>query len=81
MLLHQIVCLSLIPICLSIGNYPPTWITNSMVQAGNNRIISTLTGNSVTPTYTFNFGFAFTNLPNLGYGIKEYKGTIINIYR
>ena len=51
-------------------SYPPTWVTNSMVQANNNKVISTLTGNSVTPTHTFNFGYAFTGIPNLGYGIK-----------
>jgi hypothetical protein len=51
-------------------NYPPTWITNSMVQANNNRVISTLTTSDVTPTYTFNFGFPFSGIPNLGYGIK-----------
>jgi hypothetical protein len=51
-------------------NYPPTWITNSMVQANNNKVISRLTGDSETPTHTFTFGYAFTGIPNLGYGIK-----------
>jgi hypothetical protein len=51
-------------------NYPPTWITNSMVQAKNNKVISSLTTSNVTPTYTFTFLSPFSGIPNLGYGIK-----------
>lgn len=60
--------------------YPPVWVTNSYVQAGNNNVINSLTGNSVTPTHTFPFNISFSGVPNLGYGIKAYKGTIYNIY-
>lgn len=55
--------------------YPPVWITNNYVRAGNSYVISTLTGNNQTPTYTFPFSSPFTTgIPNLGYGIKAYQG-------
>ena len=56
------------------ATYAPSWVTNSYVQAGNEQIISTLTGNNQTPTYIFNFANAFPNIPNLGYGLKNYIG-------
>lgn len=54
---------------------PPTWVTSNYVQAANVAVINNiLTGNSVTPTATFVFGFAFSSVPNLGYGIFGYEG-------
>jgi hypothetical protein len=37
-------------------------------------VISTLTGNTSTPTYTFTFSSALSGVPNLAYGIKNYRG-------
>jgi len=52
----------------------PTWLTSPYFRAGNERVIRTLTGNSTTPQYTFTFSSALPGLPNLAYGIKNYKG-------
>ena len=52
----------------------PIWQTSEDFRAGNQKVISTLTGNSETPTHTFTFTKAFTNAPNLAYGIKNYEG-------
>ncbi len=70
MMLIQLLKFVLLVITTYGMSYPPTWITNSMVQASNNRVISNLTTSNVTPTYTFAFGFSFSGIPNLGYGIK-----------
>jgi hypothetical protein len=52
----------------------PQWLTSSYFRAGNEAVIQTLTGNNTTPTYTFTFSSALPGLPNLAYGIKNYRG-------
>lgn len=58
----------------SLYTVQPTWITSPLVRAGNRNIISTLTGNNVTPTFTFTFSSPLPGVPYLGYGIKAYEG-------
>lgn len=58
---------------------PPTWITSSYFQADSKKIITTLTGNSMTPTATLLFVTPFSNIPSIGYGITSYQGTFIFI--
>lgn len=52
----------------------PVWLTSPYVQADTKSIITTKTGNSSTPTATLTFPNAFSNLPNIGYGIDGYEG-------
>lgn len=59
----------------------PTWLTSDFVRAGNKNIISTLTGNSVTPTFTFTFSSPLPGVPYLGYGIKAYEGNLFLIFQ
>lgn len=68
---------------LTTGLYtaPPTWLTSDYVRAGNKNVISTLTGNSVTPTFTFTFSSPLPGVPYLGYGIKAYEGKNLYYYR
>lgn len=67
-----------IPVIVSpIKNYTtaePQWLTSPFFRAGNEAVIRTLTGNNTTPTYTFTFSSALPGLPNLAYGIKNYRG-------
>ena len=58
----------------------PVWVTSDYFRAGNEAVINSLTGSSVTPMYTFTFSSALPGIPNLGYGIKNYEGTFC-IYR
>ena len=58
----------------------PVWVTSDYFRAGNEAVINSLTGSSVTPMYTFTFSSALPGIPNLGYGIKNYEGTLC-IYR
>ena len=58
----------------------PVWVTSNYFRAGNEAVINSLTGSSVTPMYTFTFSSALPGIPNLGYGIKNYEGTLC-IYR
>lgn len=58
---------------------PPTWVTSSYVQADTNNIITSITGNTATPTATLNFATAFSSLPNIGYGMIGYVGKNIFI--
>ena len=53
----------------------PVWVTSNYFRAGNEAVINSLTGSSVTPMYTFTFSSALPGIPNLGYGIKNYEGT------
>lgn len=53
---------------------PPTWLTSSYIQSNSKSIITTLTGNSMTPTATLTFATAFSSIPNIGYGIAGYEG-------
>jgi hypothetical protein len=58
---------------------PPTWLTSSYVQADSKKVINgdlcrCTTGNTSTPTATMPFTTAFTNIPNLGYGVSNYQG-------
>jgi hypothetical protein len=52
----------------------PKWLTSPYFRAGNEAVIKVLTGNNTTPTYTFTFSSALPGLPNLAYGIKNYRG-------
>lgn len=56
---------------------PPTWVTSPYVRAASNKVISSLTGSSSTPTYTFTFSSPFSTLPNIAYGINKYIGKAI----
>lgn len=58
----------------SYDSVAPKWLTSPYFRAGNQAVIATLTGNSVTPTFTFTFSSALTADPNLAYGIKNYRG-------
>lgn len=60
----------------SIYTTPPTWVTSNLVRAGNQNVIASITGKNSTPTYTFTFSSNLSGIPNLGYGIKAYEGTI-----
>ena len=53
----------------------PTWLTSPYFRAGNQAVITTLTGNSSTPTFPFIFSSPLTGIPSLAYGIKNYRGT------
>lgn len=55
----------------------PTWVTSPYFRAGNNKVISTTTGAGSKPTYTFTFSSALSGVPNLAYGIKNYRGNSI----
>ncbi len=52
----------------------PQWLSSPFFRAGNEAVISTLTGKDKTPTYTFTFSSALPGLPSLAYGIKNYRG-------
>ena len=67
-------------ICL-IGVYSytsvsPTWLTSSYFRAGNQIIISSATGNSSKPAFVFTFSSALSGIPNLAYGLKDYRGNL-----
>ncbi len=67
--------LNVVPNSQEIFTYRPEWITSHYVQAGSANVITTLTGNSSTPTATIPFpGTAFSGLPKLGYGCTAYMG-------
>lgn len=70
----------------SVIQVAPTWITSSYVQASAKRIIDgdvtgVKTGNTATPTATVPFITAFAAVPNLGYGISNYQGSIFVLCR
>jgi hypothetical protein len=52
----------------------PTWVTNSLVKAGQGNLVNGVktSSNSIPPTATMTFSSAFSALPNLGYGIMNY---------
>ena len=57
----------------------PTWITSDYFRAGYQTVITTLTGSSALPQYTFTFSSPCVGVPSLGYGIKNYRGnSLIN---
>lgn len=58
----------------SYDSVAPKWLTSPYFRAGNQAVIATLTGNSVTPTFIFTFSSALSADPNLAYGIKNYRG-------
>lgn len=68
--------LSIVKFTVGLYTAQPTWITSSYVRAGNRNVISTLTGNNVTPTFNFIFSAPLSGVPYLGYGIKAYEGII-----
>lgn len=58
---------------------PPTWLTNSYVQADTNFVINALASGIpvnllTTPTAVMTFANPFTSIPNLCYGICGYEG-------
>lgn len=55
----------------------PTWLTSNYFRANNQEVISTLTGNNVLPNFTFIYSSPCNGTPSLGYGIKNYRGTLI----
>lgn len=59
---------------LSLYTVRPTWVTSNLVRAGNKNIITTRTGNNLTPTYVFLFSSSLSATPYLGYGVKRYEG-------
>jgi len=68
------VLLTVISYCLPYNSSQPVWLVSPYFRAGNQAVISTLTGNNTTPQYTFTFSSALSGIPNLGYGIKNYRG-------
>jgi hypothetical protein len=58
---------------------PPTWLTSPYFRAGSQAVITTLTGNDQTPVFTFTFSSPLTGIPNLAYGIKNYRGKPLGI--
>lgn len=57
----------------------PTWITSTYFRAGYQQVITTLTGNTSLPTYTFTFSSPCNGTPSLAYGIKNYRGKKFDI--
>jgi len=50
------------------------WLPSPYFRAGNNKVISTMTGTGGNSMYTFTFSSALSGVPNLAYGIKNYRG-------
>jgi hypothetical protein len=71
---------------ISTISYPPNWVTSPYMQAGSFLLINTTgsanpVGNNTTPKGTINFNRSFTSVPNLGYGISRYEGTLTMYFR
>lgn len=61
---------------------PPTWLTSPYLRAGYEGVITSYTGSNVPSTsYTFTFSSALPGIPNLAYGIKNYRGKVDLIFR
>ena len=58
----------------------PIWITSNFMRAGFENVITTLTGSDYDPIYTFTFSSALPGVPNLAYGIKQYRGIFSLIF-
>ena len=54
----------------------PIWLVSPYFRAGNNQVISTTTGAGTKPTYTFTFSSPVSGIPNLAYGVKNYRGNV-----
>ena len=54
----------------------PKWLTSQYFRAGNNRVITTRTSNGNQTYYTFTFSSALSGIPNLAYGVKNYRGKL-----
>jgi hypothetical protein len=52
----------------------PTWLPSPYFRAGNNRVITTKTAAGQQTYYTFTFSSALSGIPNLAYGVKNYRG-------
>jgi hypothetical protein len=52
----------------------PTWLPSPYFRAGNNRVILTKTSAGQQTFYTFTFSSALSGIPNLAYGVKNYRG-------
>ena len=72
-LLLNVICLIEVNSYTSVS---PTWLTSSYFRAGNQIIISSATGNSSKPSFVFTFSSALSGIPNLAYGIKNYRGNL-----
>jgi hypothetical protein len=59
----------------------PTWLTSPYFRAGNNRVITTKTSAGQQTYYTFTFSSALSGIPNLAYGVKNYRGKLSFKYR
>ncbi len=76
--LHYVILLILIANASSISSENPTFTSSSYFRAENKAIITQLTGNTVTPTFSITFPAAFDNKPSIAYGIKRYEGIYAN---
>ena len=74
MILPHLLLLVFVPCVQPFNSAAPLWLTSDYFRAGNENVIDTLTGNNVTPTFTFLFSSALPGLPFLAYGIKNYRG-------
>ena len=52
----------------------PIWKTSEYIQAGSYDLISSLTTSNETPTHNFTFVRAFSGIPMIGYGLRDYEG-------
>ena len=52
------------------------WETSTYFRSDSFEVISSNMGNSTTPTHSFQYSSAFTNTPNMAYGIKQYIGIL-----
>ena len=74
MILPHLLLLVFVPCVQPFNSATPLWLTSDYFRVGNEYVIDTLTGNNVTPTFTFHFSSALPGLPYLAYGIKNYRG-------
>ena len=74
LLILSTVFLQLITLANAYQTALPVWLTSPLFRAGNNAVISNFTGSATNPQYTFTFSTALSDIPNLAYGIKGYRG-------
>jgi hypothetical protein len=80
MILIVVLTISLLGLTQSFLSQSPTWSTHPDFRAGSYRVINTITGPGVPPTYYFSFSTALvTNPPFLAYGFKGYRGICLSI--
>ena len=69
-----IICISVYGGLSGYDSVKPVWLTSNYMRAGNENVISQLTGQAIDPIYTFTFSSALPGVPNLAYGIRRYRG-------